>query len=242
MVEEDITLACVSNEVGGTLVGNARWLGTPLLPLLERAGIDVRADQIVARAVDGFTVGFPVASVRDGRAALLAVGMNGEPLPIRHGFPARLVVAGLYGYVSATKWLAEIELTRFDAFDPYWIQRGWAVEAPVKTQARIDTPRGQQNVAGAAIAVAGVAWAQTRGIDRVEVRVDDGKWHECELADAVGMNTWRQWVHRWTDATPGRHQLTVRATDGTGTTQPEARAEPFPDGATGWHTITVTVD
>ena len=241
MVEEDITLACVSNEVGGRLVGNARWLGTPLLPLLERAGIDVRSDQVVARAVDGFTVGFPVETLRDGRAALVAVGMNGEPLPIRHGFPARLVVAGLYGYVSATKWLEDIELTRFDEFDPYWIKRGWAVEAPVKTQARIDTPRGQQTLAGAVIPVAGVAWAQTRGIERVEVRVDDGAWHECELSTAVGANTWRQWLYRWEDATPGRHELTVRATDGTGETQTEDRADPFPDGATGWHSVTVTV-
>jgi DMSO/TMAO reductase YedYZ molybdopterin-dependent catalytic subunit len=241
LVEEDITLACVSNEVGGRLVGNARWLGTPLLPLLERAGIDGNADQIVARAVDGFTVGFPVESLRDGRAALLAVGMNGEPLPIRHGFPARLVVAGLYGYVSATKWLSEIELTRFDAFDPYWIQRGWAVEAPIKTQARIDTPRGLAKVSGSTIPVAGVAWAQTRGIAKVEVRIDDGEWNECELSEEVSANTWRQWLYRWEGAAPGRHQLTVRATDATGEIQPEQRVPPFPDGATGWHSIAVNV-
>lgn len=241
MVEEDITLACVSNEVGGVLVGNARWLGTPLLPLLERAGIDPRADQLVARSVDGFTVGFPVDALRDDRAALVAVGMNGEPLPIRSGFPARLVVAGLYGYVSATKWLEELELTTFDDFDPYWIKRGWAVEAPIKTQARIDTPTGLQRVSGSPIAVAGVAWAPTRGIEKVEVRVDDGRWNACELGTSVGTNTWRQWVHRWEDATPGRHQLTVRATDGTGETQTEERVAPFPDGATGWHSIAVIV-
>ena len=239
LVEEDVTLACVSNEVGGGLVGNARWLGAPLLPLLERAGIDRRADQVVARSTDGFTVGFPVDALRDGRAALLAIGMNGEPLPIRHGFPARLVVAGLYGYVSATKWLEEIELTRFDEFDPYWIRRGWAVEAPIKTQARIDTPR--RRAAGAVIPVAGVAWAPPRGIRAVEVRVDDGAWHECELAAEVGANTWRQWRYRWDDAAPGSHRLTVRATDGTGETQPEERVPPFPDGATGWHSVTVTV-
>lgn len=242
MVEEDMTLACVSNEVGGKLVGNARWLGTPLLPLLEKAGIKSGADQIVARSTDGFTVGFPVSSLQDGRAALLAIGMNGETLPIRHGFPARLVVAGLYGYVSATKWLSEIELTTFADFDPYWIKRGWAVEAPIKTQARIDTPRGLQRVTGASIPVAGVAWAQTRGITKVEVRVDEGEWNECELADEVGKNTWRQWLYRWESAEPGRHQLTVRATDATGETQSSERVPPFPDGATGWHSIAVTVE
>jgi DMSO/TMAO reductase YedYZ molybdopterin-dependent catalytic subunit len=243
MVEEDITLACVSNEIGGRLVGNARWLGTPLLPLLEEAGIDRSADQIVARAVDGFTVGFPVDALRDGRAALLAIGMNGEPLPIDHGFPARLVIAGLYGYVSATKWITEIELTTFADFDPYWIKRGWAVEAPIKTAARIDTPSGLQRVlaSDAPIAIAGVAWAQTRGISKVELKIDDAEWQECELSEEVGLNTWRQWVYRWTDPTPGRRQLTVRATDGDGETQTEERVAPFPDGATGWHSIAVNV-
>jgi DMSO/TMAO reductase YedYZ molybdopterin-dependent catalytic subunit len=243
MVEADITLACVSNEVGGDLIGNARWLGTPLLPILERAGIDDVADQVVARSVDGFTVGFPVAALRDGRTALVAVGMNGEPLPIKHGFPARLVIAGLYGYVSATKWVSELELTTFADFDPYWIERGWSVEAPIKTQSRIDTPRGLQRVGGSrTIPVAGVAWAQTRGIEKVELRVDEGEWHECGLADEVSADTWRQWLYRWEDATPGRHQLTVRATDGDGETQTEERFNPFPDGATGWHSIAVTVE
>ena len=239
MEERDITLACVSNEVGGKLIGNARWLGTPLLPVLERAGIHESADQVVARSVDGFTVGFPVDVLRDGRNALIAVGMNGEPLPLAHGFPARLVVAGLYGYVSATKWLDEIELTRFDDFETYWIRRGWAREAPIKTQARIDTPRRGVDVG--TVPVAGVAWAQTRGIAKVELQVDDGGWNECELADTAGKDTWRQWLYRW-DATPGRHQLTVRATDATGEPQTEERVPPFPDGATGWHSITVNVD
>lgn len=240
MVEADITIACVSNEVGGGLIGNARWLGTPILPLLEEAGIASGADQVVARSVDGFTVGFPVASLRDGRAALVAVGMNGEPLPIRHGFPARLVIAGLYGYVSATKWLAELELTTFADFDPYWVERGWAVEAPIKTQARIDTPRTR--VSGSPIPVAGVAWAPTRGIEKVELRIDEGQWLDCELSEEVGADTWRQWLFRWEGATPGRHRLTVRATDGDGDTQPEERVPPFPDGATGWHSIGVTVE
>jgi len=242
MVEEDITLACVSNEVGGRLVGTARWLGTPLLPLLEEAGIDPAVDQVVGRAVDGFTVGLPLAALRDGRPALVAVGMNGEPLPIRHGFPARLVVAGLYGYVSATKWLQEIELTSFADFDPYWIRRGWAAEAPIKTASRIDTPRGLQRVAAGTVPVAGVAWAPPHGIERVELQIDDGAWQPCELATAVADTTWRQWQFRWEDASPGRHQLTVRATDGTGATQTGDRAAPFPDGATGWHSLAVIVE
>lgn len=240
MVETDMTIACVSNEVGGGLVGNARWLGTPLLDLLEEAGIGAGADQVVARSVDGFTVGFPVSALRDGRAALIAVGMNGEPLPIRHGFPARLVIAGLYGYVSATKWLAELELTTFADFDPYWIERGWAVEGPIKTAARIDTPRGR--VSGSPIPIAGVAWAPTRGIRSVEVRIDEGEWRRCELNEEVGADTWRQWLYRWEEATPGRHQLEVRATDGDGETQTEERAPAYPDGATGWHTVLVNVD
>ena len=240
MEEHDVTLACVSNEVGGHLISTARWLGTPLAPLLERAGVDASADQIVARSVDGFTTGFPVDAVRDGRTALLAVGMNGEPLPARHGFPARLVIAGLYGYVSATKWLRQLEATRFDEYDTYWIQRGWARLGPVKVQSRIDTPRGGRRVGAGTVPIAGVAWAQHTGISRVEVRVDDGPWADAELADALSADTWRQWVHRW-EATPGKHNIAVRATDAHGAVQPQERAEPYPDGATGWHTITVDV-
>jgi DMSO/TMAO reductase YedYZ molybdopterin-dependent catalytic subunit len=240
MEEHDVTLACVSNEVGGHLISTARWLGTPLLALLERAGIAATADQVVARSVDGFTTGFPVDAVRDGRTALLAVGMNGEPLPARHGFPARLVIAGLYGYVSATKWLRQLEVTRFDEYDTYWIQRGWSALGPVKVQSRIDTPHGGRRVAAGTVPIAGVAWAQHTGVSRVEVRVDDGAWVDAELADALSVDTWRQWVHRW-DATPGKHDIAVRATDAHGMVQPEERAEPYPDGATGWHTITVDV-
>jgi DMSO/TMAO reductase YedYZ molybdopterin-dependent catalytic subunit len=241
MVEADITLSCVSNEVGGTLVGNARWLGCRLDELLDEAGIDPSADQVVGRSVDGFTAGFPTALL-DGRDALVAVGMNGEPLPIRHGFPARLVVPGVYGYVSATKWLSEIELTRFDEFEGYWIPRGWSAEGPIKTQSRIDTPtRGATVTAGRPTPIAGVAWAPTRGIERVEVQVDDGEWQLAELGEAYTDTTWRQWSLAW-DPTPGQHQLRVRATDGDGATQPEQRTPVAPDGATGWHTIRVTAD
>ena len=241
MVEETITMACVSNEVGGDLVGNALWQGVPLRDLLERAGAQDGADQVVGRSVDGFTAGFPTEAVFDGRPALLAVGMNGEPLPIIHGFPARIVVAGLYGYVSATKWLSEIELTTFDSFDAYWIPRGWSREGPIKTQSRIDVPRGRRRVEAGTVVVAGVAWAPTRGIERVEVRVDDDDWEEAELGPGTSDTTWRQWVWEW-DADPGQHTLTVRATDGEGETQTEDRAQPAPDGATGWHSVAVRVE
>lgn len=240
LTEADITMACVSNEVGGGLVGSARWLGVPLQDLLAEVGVDPEADQVVGRSVDGFTAGFPTALLGDGRPALLAVGMNGEPLPLAHGFPARLVVAGVYGYVSATKWLSSIELTRFDAFDAYWVRRGWARRAPIKTMSRIDTPTGGRRLGAGPIPVAGVAWAPTRDIERVEVQVDDGPWDPARLSAPVVGTLWRQWVWDW-DAPPGRHRLRVRATDGTGEVQPEQRDDPFPDGATGWHTVTVEV-
>jgi len=240
LMEADVTLACVSNEVGGGLVGNARWLGVRLDGLLAEAGIQEGATQIVGRAVDGFTVGFPTEVALDGRDALVAVAMNGEPLPVEHGFPARLVVPGLYGYVSATKWLAEIELTTLEGFDAYWVPRGWAKEAPIKTQSRIDVPRGLANLDAGRTAIAGVAWAQTRGIERVEVQVDDEPWQPARLADVPGPDTWRQWVYEW-DATPGRHRIQVRATDGAGDTQPEQRTAPIPDGAAGWHSVVVQV-
>lgn len=241
MVEADITLSCVSNEVGGTLVGNARWLGCRLDELLDEAGIDPSADQVVGRSVDGFTAGFPTALL-DGRDALVAVGMNGEPLPIRHGFPARLVVPGVYGYVSATKWLSEIELTRFDELEGYWIPRGWAVEGPIKTQSRIDTPlRGRILRVGEPVAIAGVAWAPTRGIERVEVQVDDGPWRDAELGEQYADTTWRQWSLEWVPTEVRYHRLRVRATDGTGETQTSDRTPVAPDGASGWHTFDVNV-
>ena len=239
MVERYITIACVSNEVGGGLVGNAKWLGVPLRDVLDLAGVQPGAEQLVGRSVDRFTVGFPVEAAFDGRDALVAVAMNDEPLPIEHGFPARLVVAGLYGYVSATKWLEEIHLTEWDAFDAYWIPRGWAKEAPIKTQTRIDTPRPGRITEGPR-AIAGVAWAPNRGIERVEVRIDGGSWQEAELAASLDEDSWRQWSLPWTP-TPGRHQIEARATDGTGEVQTEVERPPAPDGASGYHTISVTV-
>lgn len=240
LVEVDATLACVSNEVGGGLVGNARWLGVPLSRLLERAGVQEGAGQVVGRSVDGFTAGFPTEIALREEDALVAVGMNGDPLPLDHGFPARLVVPGLYGYVSATKWLSAIELTTWEGFDAYWVPRGWDKEGPVKTQSRIDVPAASAEVAAGTVAVAGVAWAQPRGVERVEVQVDDGQWAEAELAEALDVDTWRQWVYRW-EAAAGDHTLRVRATDGDGDTQTEERRPPAPDGATGWHEIRVTV-
>jgi DMSO/TMAO reductase YedYZ molybdopterin-dependent catalytic subunit len=237
MIEADVTLSCVSNEVGGDLVGNARWLGCRLDDLLNEAGIHPDADQIVGRSVDDFTAGFPVSAL-DGRNALIAVGMNGEPLPISHGYPARLVVPGLYGYVSATKWLSSIELTRFDQLEGYWIPRGWAALGPIKTEARIDVP-SRATVAGPTV-IAGVAWAPHRGISKVEVQVEGQDWIEATLDTSAGSDSWCQWWVNWT-ATPGEHGIRCRATDGTGVIQTEDKADPAPDGASGWHTIFVNV-
>ncbi|QOC90370.1 molybdopterin-dependent oxidoreductase [Micromonospora craniellae] len=241
MVERYVTLACVSNEVGGDLIGNARWLGVPLRELLDEVQPLDGADQVVGRSVDGWTCGTPTVVLRDGRDALLAVGMNGEPLPVAHGFPARMVVPGLYGYVSACKWITELELTSFADFDAYWVPRGWSAEGPVKTQSRIDTPRPRNRPAAGPVTVAGVAWAQHRGVRRVEVRVDGGPWQEAELAPTASVDTWVQWSWRW-EATPGEHTLQVRATDAAGEAQTEQRRGVAPDGATGWHSVTLTVE
>ncbi len=240
LVERDITLTCVSNEVGGILMGTARWLGVPLRELLEEAEVDPNATQIVGRSVDGWTSGFPMSAVTDGRDTLVAVAMNGEPLPFQHGFPARLIVPGLYGYVSATKWLTEIEATTMEAFDAYWVPRGYAKEAPIKLASRIDVPRGLSTIPPGRNAVAGVAWAQRRGISKVEVNIDSTGWQEAELADDVSTDTWRQWRLSW-DATPGSHDIAVRAYDGKGTLQTEERVAPLPNGATGWHSVIVLV-
>ena len=236
--EQYVTISCVSNEVGGNLVGNAKWTGVHLREVLDLAGVQTSATQLVGRSVDGFTAGMPTAWVMDpAREPMIAVRMNDEPLPRAHGFPARLIVPGLYGYVSATKWLSELELTTLEAFDGYWVPLGWAKEAPILTQSRIDTPTG--DVAAGPVPVAGIAWAPDRGVSRVEVGVD-GTWHDAELSAPISNATWVQWVYRW-DATPGAHTVSVRATDGRGTVQEEQPSRPAPDGARGWHTIRVSV-
>lgn len=239
-IEEVITLSCVSNEVGGGLVGNAVWTGVPLAALLDLAGVQDGATQIVGRSVDDWTGGFPTEIAYDGRPAMVALTMNGEPLPVQHGFPARLVVPGLYGYVSATKWLKEIELTTWEGYDGYWIPRGWAKEGPIKTQSRIDVPNNGATVPAGPTAIAGVAWAGTRSVDRVEVRIDGGDWIEATLSGELSESSWRQWMISW-DATPGNHGIQVRATDGLGEPQPPEPTPVAPDGATGHHTIGVRV-
>jgi DMSO/TMAO reductase YedYZ molybdopterin-dependent catalytic subunit len=240
MIERYVTLCCVSNEVGGGLVGNARWLGVRVADLLAEADPEPGADQVVSRSVDGFTAGTPTAVLRDGRDAMLAVGMNGVPLPIEHGFPVRMVVPGLYGYVSATKWLTELELTSFADFDAYWIRRGWARKAPVKLQSRIDTPGASMKLRAGPVVIGGVAWAQHVGVSAVEVRVGDGAWQQARLAAVPSVDTWRQWTLPW-DATPGEHRLTVRAYDTAGVMQIQDERPVLPDGATGWHSVAVTV-
>ncbi|MEN9504979.1 MAG: hypothetical protein RI958_905 [Actinomycetota bacterium] len=234
--ERIITLSCVSNEVGGNLVGNAVWQGVLLADLLREAGIRDGAEQVFSTSVDGWTCGFPLAAALDGRDAMIALGMNGEALPLRHGFPARLVVPGLYGYVSATKWLQRIELTTWDAAEGYWVPRGWAREAPIKTQSRIDVPRKGETVPAGMVVIAGVAWAPGRGISRVEVRVDEGPWTEAALGDDLTGDAWRQWRVEWEPTGSGEHRVQVRATDGDGVTQTDEVSRPDPDGATGWHT------
>lgn len=238
MIERWVTLACVSNEVGGDLVGNARWLGAPLADILRSAGPHEGADMVLSRSHDGMTIGTPLAALLDGRDAMLAVGMDGAPLPVERGFPVRMVVPGLYGYVSATKWVVELEVTRFSRATAYWSDRGWAEQAPVKTASRIDVPR--DDVRAGRVAVGGVAWAQHRGVSKVEVRVDGGAWQQAELLPVPSVDTWRQWTWEW-DATSGSHVLEVRATDGTGVTQTSRPADPAPDGATGWHSRQVHV-
>jgi DMSO/TMAO reductase YedYZ molybdopterin-dependent catalytic subunit len=239
MFEQYVTIACVSNEVGGGLVGNAKWTGVRLRDVLDIAGVSASASQLVGRSVDGFTAGMPTAWVMDpAREPMIAVQMNDRPLPPAHGYPARLIVPGLYGYVSATKWLAELELTTMEGFDAYWVPLGWSKEAPILTQSRIDTPRGG-SVAAGRVPIAGIAWAPDRGIDKVEVGID-GQWHEAKLSTPISDATWVQWVVGW-DATPGSHTISVRATDGTGEVQAELPTPPAPDGARGWHTVGVHV-
>ena len=239
MFEQYVTIACVSNEVGGNLVGNAKWTGVRLRDVLDIAGVSSSATQLVGRSVDGFTAGMPTAWVMDpSREPMIAVQMNDEPLPPAHGYPARLIIPGLYGYVSATKWLSELELTTLEGFDGYWVPLGWAKEAPILTQSRIDTPRGG-SVAAGRVPIAGIAWAPDRGIDKVEVAID-GEWREAQLSTPISDTTWVQWVVAW-DATPGQHTVSVRATDGAGEVQEERPSRPAPDGARGWHTVSITV-
>ncbi|MGW4477931.1 molybdopterin-dependent oxidoreductase [Rhodococcus triatomae] len=239
-VERAVTLTCVSNQVGGDLAGNAVWIGYPIADLLNEVGVSADADMLLSTSSDGFTAGTPLAALRDGRDAILAVAMNGEPLPFEHGYPVRQVVPGLYGYVSATKWVVDWEITRFDRAQAYWTRRGWAEQAPIKTASRIDVPASLGRVDAGTVTVAGTAWAQHRGITRVEIRVDNGPWQDATLATEYSIDTWRQWTWQW-QATAGTHTLQVRATDADGEVQTEDRADPVPDGATGWHTRSVTV-
>jgi DMSO/TMAO reductase YedYZ molybdopterin-dependent catalytic subunit len=235
-----ITLNCVSNQVGGSLIGNALWTGVPIARVLELAGPSGDADAVKSTSDDGWTAGTPLGVLTDlERPALLAVGMNGEPLPVAHGFPVRIVVPGLYGYVSATKWVVDLEVTRFEEFEAYWTSRGWAERGPVKVSSRIDVPAGG-SVEGGIVTVAGSAWAQHRGIVAVEVRVDEGEWRPADLAEAPTANTWVQWKWDW-DATSGGHTLEVRATTADGEVQTGERVGVIPDGATGWHSVTVDV-
>ncbi|QAY72962.1 oxidoreductase [Agromyces protaetiae] len=232
--ESTTTLACVSNEVGGNLIGNAVWLGTPVRDLLKRAGPSSDADMVLSRSIDGFTAGTPIEALTDpGREAVLAVGMNGEPLPLAHGFPVRMVVPGLFGYVSATKWLTELEVTRFDRVHAYWTDRGWSERGPVKLSSRIDVPRQGQQPSADRVVLAGVAWYQHVGVQAVEVQLDDGPWREAELATAISADTWVQWRYEWTDASPGTHTARVRAVGSDGQVQTAERRPPAPDGSTG---------
>ena len=240
MIERDITLTCVSNEVGGPYVSTARWLGVPLKALMDKAGLDPAADQLFSTSTDGFTTSTPTAVALDGRDAMIAVGMNGEPLPLAHGFPARMIVPGLYGYVSGCKWLTAITATTYARKKAYWTQRNWDVNGPIYTETRIDVPVSLSAVKAGSVAVAGVAWAQHRGVDMVEVSIDGGAWKPATLATTPGIDTWRQWWFRW-DATPGSHQLRARATDGTGHIQTDKRQGTFPRGATGIQETVVIV-
>ena len=238
--ESRTTLACVSNYVGGDLIGTATWLGYPIRKLLERARPHPDADMVLSTSVDGFTAGTPLSVLTDTRNAILAVGMNGEPLPFEHGYPVRMVVPGLFGYVSATKWVTQLKVTTFEKDRAYWTNQGWSERGPVKLSSRIDVPRAGTTVKPGTVAVAGVAWRQHVGVVRVQVRVDDGDWQDAELAAPLSADTWRQWVWRW-DATPGGHTLTVRATDATGEVQTSRVTDVVPDGATGLHSVDVTV-
>ncbi len=234
LTEDWVTICCVSNEVGGDLIGNAWWSGVPIRELLAEAGVQAGADAVLQTSRDGWNCGTPLAALTDERNAMLAVAMNGQPLPVQHGFPVRMVVPGLYGYVSATKWLVDLEVTRFDQFDAFWTQRGWAEKGPIKTQSRVDVPRNGETVTAGRVRVGGSAWAQHTGIAKVEFMLDGAAWKEAELGRVPGVDTWVQWSAT-VDVAPGEHRVTVRATDTTGYTQTSVRTDVIPDGATGWH-------
>lgn len=245
VVEKVVTLTCVSNPVGGNLISNAAWTGYRVRDLLAAAGLHTDADMVLSTSVDGFTAGTPVGALTDGRDALLAVGMNGAPLPTEHGYPARLVVPGLYGYVSATKWVTDLELTRFDRAEAYWTKFGWSAHGPIKTESRVDIPRDGQHVGRGPVRFGGVAWAQRRGVRAVEVRIDGpdrhGDWQPAQLGAAYSGDTWRLWSYDWIATDPGRYIITVRATDTSGAVQTPEQADPVPDGATGWHSVSFDV-
>ena len=240
LVEKVVTLACVSNPVGGDLISNAKWAGYRVRELLAPAGIHQDADMVLSMSSDGFTAGTPLEALTDGRDSLLAITMNGEPLPVKHGYPARLVVPGLYGYVSATKWVVDLEITRFDRAQAYWTGLGWSAHGPIKTQSRIDVPRDGEKLRQGSVTFGGVAWAQNRGVQKVEVRVDNGDWRPADLGANYNNDSWRLWSYQWT-ATPGPHTITVRATDNTGAVQTDKRVGVMPDGATGWHQVSFDV-
>lgn len=241
LIESHVTLTCVSNPVGGNLAGNAKWLGLPIREVLKRARPKAGADMVLSTSIDGFSASTPLEVLQDGRDAMLAIGMNGEPLPLEHGYPVRMVVPGLYGFVSATKWVVDLEVTRFADSKAYWTQRGWSERGPIKTMARVEVPASFAVVKAGRVAIGGTAWAQTRGITKVEVQIDGGDWAEAVLSDEASVVTWRQWSFTW-DATPGPHYIKARATDGTGALQTDRRADPVPDGASGWQSVMVTVE
>ncbi|TSI13115.1 molybdopterin-dependent oxidoreductase [Brevibacterium aurantiacum] len=240
--EHHITLTCVSNPVGGDLVGNATWLGYPVRELLRRANPNKDADMVLSHSIDGFSASTPIEALTDDRDSLLAVGMNGSPLPPEHGFPARLVVPGLYGFVSATKWVTELEVTRFDEKTAYWTDRGWDAKAPILVASRVEVPKPLAKVSAGDVAVAGTAWAQRSGIKRVDVKLDDGEWTSAELGDEVNIDTWRQWTTGFSDVDPGLHTVTVRAIDQDGNVQTPKRRKSIPNSATGHHHIQFSVE
>lgn len=240
LTERHVTIACVSNEVGGDLIGNARWLGWPVRELLAMAGPKAGADMVLSRSTDGWTAGTPLEALTDSRDALLVVGMNGEPLPLEHGFPVRLIVPGLYGYVSATKWVTELKVTRYADDVAYWTPRGWSERGPIKTSSRIDVPRDGSSVTAGTVVFGGVAWDQHTGIGKVELRVNRGDWHQAELAPGISKDTWYQWKLAL-PLTPGQYEVQVRATALDAVPQVEESTPVAPNGATGFHTVRVDV-